>query len=359
MFNIVYTILYATRKHFYLFFERLGEKKFFVSYTAPARLQRLFALANLSILDIGARRGPLSEFQFFAPFARLILCEPDEKEALRLKETLKGKGQWRDVTVITDAIDPTAERVTLNITREEGLSSLLEPNKKILSQFYPSDSQVGHKKYSLDNWEVTRRIEVPAITLDAAAQKYGFSDISVLKVDTQGTELGILESGSATVLPSVVAVYVEAEFMALYTGQALFGNVHDFLQRKGFRLVDIKRTYLRRVFPNQPIYSKRELAWAHGLYFREINADKTPLTALQKIKVSCVAANFEFFDYAIWLLRDLDVVALLRRSELVDGVEQDMSAYSAALWTSIKKTCSWREWQRIMRDSWNDRNIER
>ena len=356
MSTILYTILYGVRKRFYFFLKRFKANGSSVSYLAPARLQRLFALANLSILDIGARRGPLSEFQFFAPFARIILCEPDEKEALHLKETLKGKGQWRDVTVITDAIDPTAERVVLNITREEGLSSLLEPDKKILSQFYSQDTR---KKYSLNDWEVIRRIEVSAITLDAAAQKYGFSDISVLKVDTQGTELGILESGSATVLPSVVAVYVEAEFMALYTGQALFGNVHDFLQQKGFRLVDIKRTYLRRVFPNQPIYSKRELAWAHGLYLREINADKTPLTALQKIKVSCVAANFEFFDYAIWLLRDLDVVALLRRSELLDGVEQDMSAYSAALWTSIKKTCSWREWQRIMRDSWNDRNHER
>lgn len=356
MSTIIYTILYGARKRFYLFLKRSRGKKSSVSYLAPARLQRLFALANLSIFDIGARRGPLSEFQFFAPFARLILCEPDEKEARYLEETLKGQGQWRDVTVITDAIDPTAERVVLNITREEGLSSLLEPNKKILSQFYP---QGNNKKYSLSDWEVTRRIEVPAITLDAAAQKYGFSDVSVLKVDTQGTELGILQSGSTTVLPSVVAVYVEAEFMELYTGQALFGNVHDFLQQKGFRLIDIKRTCLRRVFPNRPIYSKRELAWAHGLYLREINADKTHLTALQKIKIACVAANFEFFDYAIWLLRDLDVVALLRRGELFDGVEEDMSAYSATLWASIKKTCSWREWQGIMRDSWNDRNNER
>lgn len=356
MLAIIYTILYAVRNRFYLFFERLRGKKFSVSYSAPARLQRLFALANLSILDIGARRGPLSEFQFFAPFAWLILCEPDEKEALRLKETLKSQGQWRDVTVIADAIDPTAARVTLNITREEGLSSLLEPDKKMLSQFYPSSK---HKKYSLDDWEVVRRIEVPALTLDAAAQKYNFSDVSVLKVDTQGTELGILESGSTTVLPSVIAVYVEAEFMPLYTGQALFGNVHDFLQKKGFRLVDIKRTYLRRAFPDRPVYSKRELAWAHGLYLREINADKTPLTALQKIKISCIAANFEFFDYAIWLLRDLDVVALLRRSELLDGVEEDMSAYGAHVWKSIKKKGSWREVQRMLRDSWNDRNYER
>lgn len=326
------------------------------SYSASARLQRLFALANLSVLDIGARRGPLSEFQFFAPFARLILCEPDTKEALRLKETQKSQGQWRDVTVITDAIDELAERVTLNITREEGLSSLLQPDKKILSQFYSADRR---KKYSLNDWEVIRRVEVPAITLDGAAQKYGFSDVSVLKVDTQGTELGILRSGNTIVLPSVVAVYVEAEFMALYTGQAVFGNVHDFLQQKGFRLVDIKRTYLRRVFPHRPIYSKRELAWAHGLYFREVNADKTPLTALQKIKISCVAANFEFFDYAIWLLRDLDVVALLRRGELVDGVEEDLSEYSAHVWASIKKISNWREAQNMMRDSWNDRNYER
>lgn len=355
MFNIVYTILYGARKRFYLFFELLTGKKFSVSYSAPARLQRLFRLADLSILDIGARSGPLSEFQFFAPFARLILCEPDGEEALRLQETMKDQGQWRNVTVIAKAIHPTAERVVLNITKHEGLSSLLEPNEKVLSQFY-SEHQ-GIKPF-LEGWRVIKRIEVPALSLDMAAQTYDFSDVSLLKVDTQGTELGILQSGSTMVLPSVVGVYVEAEFMPLYIGQPLFGDVHDFLQSNGFRLVDIKRSCLRRALPNRSVYSKRELAWAHSLYLREINADKTPLTALQKIKISCVAANFEFFDYAIWLLRDLDVTALLHTSGL-DGVEEDMNAYSAALWTSIKKTCGWPEKQRITRDSLSDRNNER
>lgn len=355
MLQIIFIIFYGLRKRFYLFLDHMGKSTSLISYDMPLRLKRFFKLADISILDIGARRGPLSEFQFFAPFARLILCEPDEKEARRLQDIMKSEKKWKDVTVIADAIHSTARRVTLHITEEEGLSSLLEPDIEMLSQFYVQDKG---KKYSLENWEVKDHVDVPALSLDAAAEKYRFSDISLLKVDTQGTELDILKSGIHVVLPSVVGVYIEAEFLPLYKHQALFGNVHDFLQSNGFRLVDLKRSCLRRSFTNRPIYSKRELTWAHALYLREANADASSLTVLQKIKIACVAAHFEFFDYALWLLRDSEVLSFLRRQGL-DGVDEDIHAYASRIWRSIKKRNNWSTIRRMVGDSWNDRNYER
>ena len=311
----------------------------------PDSMRGLLRGAHLSLLDIGGRSGPLTEFEPFAPFTHLFVCEPDTKEAARVKETLRTKGGWRDVTVLTEAIHPAESGVTLNITREPGLSSLLEPDTAVVGQFYRAEGG----KHLLKDWEIVSRHEVPAITLDNAAEKYNFGVLSVLKIDTQGTELGILQSGINHVLPSAVAVYVEAEFLPIYKGQPMFGDVHALLQRQGFRLVDMKRSSLRRAFADRPVYSKRELAWAHSLYFRDANADGTALTAQQKHTLACVAFLLEFFDYAAALLGDHDMA----------GIKRDIATYAASFLRMLQQRANAREERQYAADAWHDRGNER
>ncbi len=351
----MYSLYAAIRKFLFRVRRRFGLKKTFVPFHAPERLKKLFAYADISFLDIGARRGPLMEFGLFAPYAKLILCEPDLKEAQRLEHAMKQDGSWRKVTVIAQALHPAQPRVILNITKEPGLSSLLEPNLSLLSKFYSSKND---RKHTLDDWQIADRMEVPAITLDEAARRYDFSDLTLVKVDTQGTELDILRSGSSIVLPSVMGIYVEAEFMPLYQGQSLFGDLHQFLQSQGFRLIDIKRSLLRRIFSDRPVYSKRELAWSHALYLRETNSDHSSLTVRQKIKLACVCAHFEFFDYAVSLLQENDVVLFLREQG-IGGVEDDIRQYAAYLWAQIRTGCNAREEQTLLSDTWTDRAHER
>lgn len=73
-------------------------------------------------------------------------------------------------------------------------------------------------------------------TLDDEAPKWlSSSDRPFIKIDTQGSELGILR-GSETTLAHATGVLVEVSFVALYEGQALFTEIVAWLAERGFVL---------------------------------------------------------------------------------------------------------------------------
>ena len=53
-------------------------------------------------------------------------------------------------------------------------------------------------------------------------------------MDIQGAELDVLQGGE-NVLSSVLAMVLEAEFVPLYKGQPLYGDLDAFLRRRDFR----------------------------------------------------------------------------------------------------------------------------
>jgi hypothetical protein len=97
-----------------------------------------------------------------------------------------------------------------------------------------------HRKFA-----VTGTASVPLVPLDDAAALYGFFDACFLKIDTQGTELDILESGPRLVGESLLGVHVECSFRPFYKGQPLFADVDGHLRRHGFELCSLGRTNVR------------------------------------------------------------------------------------------------------------------
>jgi hypothetical protein len=63
-------------------------------------------------------------------------------------------------------------------------------------------------------------------------------EIDILKLDLQGYELEALR-GATTLLPRVKTITVEVEFVPLYNGQPLFGDVDVCLRQAGFRLLNL------------------------------------------------------------------------------------------------------------------------
>lgn len=318
------------------------------------RLQEFFRSADIRILDVGARGGPLAELSILAPYSSLFLCEPDKAEAERLKSDLKIK--WRALRVMPVALGMGSSEVELNVTRYAGLSSLLEPNHKIIKEFFPSFA--SFKKESAEAWEVVKREKVPLISLDDAYDKYGCGDLSLLKLDTQGTELSILSSGARKVIPSTLAVYAEAEFVPLYSDQPLFSPLNQFLEKKGFRLLDIKRSFLRRIVPcPRPLFSKRELVYAHAFYVREKNDDGSPLSAKAKMRLACIVFTFWYFDYALRLLRDADVVKFLELKGF-ENIDKEICVYANAVWQSVKSGLSKKDQEKYLNFAFQDKIYE-
>jgi len=284
-------------------------------------LSSLLGGAGIKLVDIGGRGSALSALAPLASFADYYASEPDRAEAERLTRQLPLEAPWRTVTVLSEAIASRRGEAQLYLTNQPGMSSLLEPDPAVTGHFYLSGK-----------FEVMGTTTVPTVPLDEAASHYGFADACFLKVDTQGTELDILQSGSRLVRRSLLAVYVECSFRAFYRNQALFGDVDGYLRDNGFTLFSLSRTNLRRAGYRASLHSTRVTTWAHCLYFREpetlVNADDAA-AGRDVARLLGLALAFRHHDLAFEIVSILRRLRLLADSDL-DRLEDELERIAAS-----------------------------
>jgi FkbM family methyltransferase len=212
---------------------------------------------GVCLVDVGGRGKPRAEMLELAAYAHLVVFEPDLAEADRLGETLRLAGAWRGLTVVGAALAQTEGVSTLYLTVAPGMSSLLRPDPDVAAV-----SCIG------DTLRVVDTAVVNTMPLDLAAERYGFVEAHLLKLDTQGTELDILRGGER-LLTSVLAVYVETLFLPFYRGQSVFADVDAHLRSRGFVLHSLARSEARQAGFDPTLYSRRQIVWAHCLYLRD------------------------------------------------------------------------------------------
>ena len=125
-----------------------------------------------------------------------------------------------------------------------------------LSSFFPlstdEESQFGHLK-------IKAKESVEIKTIDWFLTRYQINEIDLLKIDTQGYDLQVLQGASESFRRgSIKNVYVELNFLKLYENQADAQQITRFLTEHNFHLVD----YYEK--------SRRQdvLFWCNGLFTR-------------------------------------------------------------------------------------------
>ena len=79
----------------------------------------------------------------------------------------------------------------------------------------------------------SKLITVKVETLDSLADRIALHPSVLMKIDVQGYELNVLK-GAAKTLQEIDYIWVETSFQPLYEGQAGFGEVYAFLEKRGF-----------------------------------------------------------------------------------------------------------------------------
>lgn len=172
-----------------------------------------------TVIDIGANKGQFAAFAQRAwPRARYFGFEPLKEPRQTLTKLLKG-----DVKVFSCALGAQSGSQEIRIASRADSSSLLPIGSAQTALF-------GTVERNTRQVTVKRLDEVLTIT-DIAAP-------CLLKIDVQGFELHVLQ-GATALLQNVDAVYVEASYVELYQGQALFDDVRDLLIDRGFELTGI------------------------------------------------------------------------------------------------------------------------
>jgi FkbM family methyltransferase len=99
-------------------------------------------------------------------------------------------------------------------------------------------------KYDYVLGEACRPMEqrhLQTVAFDDLIGSSEFDDLApdFLSLDTQGSELQVLRGARRTLQRHVLAVSSEAEFVPIYRGQNLFGDLHSFLEEFHFGLAHV------------------------------------------------------------------------------------------------------------------------
>lgn len=273
-------------------------------------------------VDIGAAGGIPKKWSSIEEHLKIVAFEPDSRA------TVPGIKNDRFVSIPA----PLSKEITdlqFHITRELGKSSLYRPNMAFLSQFVDSERFEVMKEISFSAAQV--------LTLDRAFEKMQRQEADFIKLDTQGSELDILEGGQK-ILSSTFGVQVEVEFAPLYEKQPLFRDVDSFMSNHGFQLIDLRRFYWKRKAHCQFI-GKGQLIFADALYVRNVESffDTLPnlgetasvISKVYKCVLTCLV--YELYDYAVAVLNYAGQKGYIRASENQELIKAIMSLSSRDL----------------------------
>lgn len=185
---------------------------------------------KFSMIDIGASGGSQSRWSRFSPQVDSWSVEPD----VRSRDELIGDKSNEDNginKIIYDALSDHDGYIDLYLTRDPQKTSVFRPNYEIIGKF--PDSK---------NYDVVDMINIKCSSLDSIIQKNSLA-FDFLKIDTQGSELSILQGG-AIALKGILGIEVEIEFAEIYENQPLFTDVYLYLVEQGFEILDF--VYLSR-----------------------------------------------------------------------------------------------------------------
>lgn len=248
---------------------------------------------RFTYVDVGARGGIPRKWDRIRDSIRVIAFEPDPEEF----SNLKGDSL---TTYMNYAAHRKSEALRLHITASPGCSSVLEPNIDILKNYEDSD-----------RFRVVREEIIPSsrvMNLDTLMSQDMIRDADFLKLDTQGSELSILEGGSEELVPSLFGAQIEVEFIPMYKNQPLFRDVDAFMDKNGFTLIDLRRQYWKR----KDFYDykgKGQLVLGDALYFRKLDCireiifrkDEATFAKSKTYKGILTCAIYGMFDYAVSL----------------------------------------------------------
>jgi hypothetical protein len=150
-----------------------------------------------------------------------------------------------------------------------GLSTYYDTVAPMCGSLYRPDPAVLDRYAGLEVARETGRREVQAVGLDRFAER--LRPIHFIQADIQGAEADAFRTGTLT-LQDCLAVMAEVEFVRLYAGQPLFGDVNDALRDSGLEF----HTFLG--FAIRPLHCSLEkvrqapfpqqILWADAVWYR-------------------------------------------------------------------------------------------
>ena len=156
----------------------------------------------LTLIDIGAAGEIEPRWKPYCKKLKYFGFEPDE----RSRSLLNNKANsFCEYTILPHAVADVEKIAPLYLCRKPQVSSLYEPNTKILSNFP-----------NVERFDVINEESLSVVPLDSL----DINEADFMKIDIQGGELSALK-GSDKLLDSILGLELEVEFVDLYKSQSI------------------------------------------------------------------------------------------------------------------------------------------
>ena len=216
-------------------------------------------LEKVHLLDIGAMDEGEDRFESLRTSGELRVTgfEPDPTQFERLQANPREGHTYHPFFLGNGGSG------TFHVTAYPGCSSLFEPDSNVIDPFTSMSTKNG------SNFSVLETHEVETTRLDDVP---GLAAPDLMKLDIQGGELDVLRHAKET-LKSVLVIESEVEFVPLYKGQPLFGDMQVYLAEQGFvlhKFVDIAGRSLRPFERGGNRYAATsQVLWSDAIFVRD------------------------------------------------------------------------------------------
>lgn len=192
----------------------------------PKRRQLLLDAEEIdTVLDVGAHAGEFGQSLRHGGYdGRIVSFEPLTELHKRLCATAERDPDW---TCRKLAIGDRTGGAEINISGNDGFSSSIRGMATAHEDAAPSSSYVGSEPV-----ELTTLDRLSNEILEPSSRPF-------LKVDTQGYESEVL-AGATDMLVRCPLVELELGLVELYSGQALFGELVEWMGKRGLVLTDLE-----------------------------------------------------------------------------------------------------------------------
>jgi FkbM family methyltransferase len=281
----------------------------------------------LVVVDVGCRWGFADQWHRLGSKCHTIGFDPDVEECERLETHYAGQGHVRVVP--------------LGLGAEVGPATLYLTKNPVGHSLLPTVTDVVERHPALDGGKIVGTTTVDITTLDTFCADDDVAYVDVIKIDTQGWELAVLQ-GAEKILSTVKAVEVEVEFNELYENVPLFGEIDRYLRDRGFVLWRFKDMahYAQEGVPldwwgEEYFYYDSLLArfltgggqlfWANAYYLkREVAYPDTASGWESLVRHACIASALGFHDLVgLTLARARDLAPEAARAAMDATLAED------------------------------------
>jgi len=250
-----------------------------------------FHLLEVGARPIGGPPAPTHKLLEIFPGSRLTAFEVDPD----LCEQLNAASPPH-VRYLPHALGSADETRAFHVTQHPMCSSL-----------YPPDPRWAEMYHNLDYMRPKETTQIATRRLDGVLAEANLPPADFIKIDVQGAEVDIFR-GAGAAMNGVLLIETEVEFVPLYQGQPLWGDVSACLAGVGLsfhKFLGVSGRTIKPIVLNDNPNAPVQMLWADAVYLRDLFR----LDALgdeQLLKLAVLAEAYHSADVAFFALDQFD-----------------------------------------------------